>query len=352
MGLYEGASMTEYAIRADGLAKSFGRTQALRQVSLRVPAGSVCALLGRNGAGKTTTVRILTTLIRPDAGRAEVAGFDVTKDPGRVRARIGMAGQSATMDELLTGRQNLDIIGRMYHLRPARSRERAGELLGQFGLTDAAGRTVKTYSGGMRRRLDLAASLVADPPVLFLDEPTSGLDPVSRAGMWQAIRDLVARGTTVLLTTQHLDEADQLADDIVVINGGVVAASGTPAELTGAAGQARLRVTLTEAQPARLAGIQAALGPGARIDGRAVTAPAPGGLASLAAAITRLEATGAPIHQAGLEHPTLDEVFGSLTGDPGPEDTGGEHTGSEHTGRPDSTQARDGGTRRLETTPS
>src|SRR5580704_3947478 len=344
--------MTEYAIRADGLAKSFGPTHALRDVSLRVPPGSVCALLGRNGAGKTTTVRILTTLIRPDAGRAEVAGFDVTRDPARVRARIGMAGQSATMDELLTGRQNLDIIGRTYHLGPARSRERAGELLSQFGLTDAAGRMVKTYSGGMRRRLDLAASLVADPPVLFLDEPTSGLDPVSRAGMWQAIRGLVARGTTVLLTTQHLDEADQLADDIVVISGGVVAASGTPAQLTGAAGQARLRVTLTEAQPARLAGIQAALGPGARIDGRAVIAPAPGGLASLAAAITRLEATGAPIHQAGLEHPTLDEVFGRLTGDPGPEGTGPEGTGSEHTGRPESTQARDGGSRRLETTPS
>jgi ABC-2 type transport system ATP-binding protein len=333
--------MTEYAIRADGLARSFGRTQALRQVSLRVPAGSVCALLGRNGAGKTTTVRILTTLIRPDAGRAEVAGFDVTRDPARVRARIGVAGQSATMDELLTGQQNLDLIGRMYHLGPARSQRRAGELLDQFGLTGAAGRAVRTYSGGMRRRLDLAASLVADPPVLFLDEPTSGLDPVSRAAMWQAIRDLVARGTTVLLTTQHLDEADHLADDIVVISGGVVAASGTPAQLTGAAGQARLRVTLTEAQPAQLAGIQAALGPGARIDGRSVIVPAPDGLASLAAAITRLEASGAPIHQAGLEHPTLDELFATLTGDPSPEDPG----------VTSGTQTYDG-SRRLETTPS
>src|ERR1700722_13122480 len=189
----EGASMTEYAIQADGLARSFGRIQALRQVSLRVPAGSVCALLGRNGAGKTTTVRILTTLIRPDAGRAEVAGFDVTRDPARVRARIGVAGQSATMDELLTGQQNLDVIGRMYHLGPARSRRRAGELLDQFGLTAAAGRTVKPYSGGRRRRLALAASLVAAPPVLFLDEPTSGLDPVTRAGSGQAIRALGAR---------------------------------------------------------------------------------------------------------------------------------------------------------------
>jgi ABC-2 type transport system ATP-binding protein len=268
-----------------------------------------------------------------------VAGFDVTRDPARVRARIGVAGQSATMDELLTGQQNLDIIGRMYHLGPARAQRRAGELLDQFGLTGAAGRPVKTYSGGMRRRLDLAASLVADPPVLFLDEPTSGLDPVSRAGMWQAIRDLVARGTTVLLTTQHLDEADQLADDIVVISGGMVAASGTPAQLTGAAGQARLRVT--EAQPAQLAGIQAALGPGARIDGRAVIAPAPDGLASLAAVITRLEASGAPIHQAGLEHPTLDELFATLTGDPGP---GPEDPGATHT--------HNGGARRLETTSS
>ena len=331
--------MTEYAIQADGLAKSFGRTQALRQVSLRVPAGSVCALLGRNGAGKTTTVRILTTLIRPDAGHAEVAGFDVTRDPARVRARIGVAGQSATMDELLTGEQNLDIIGRMYHLGPARSRRRAGELLGQFGLTGAAGRMVKTYSGGMRRRLDLAASLVADPPVLFLDEPTSGLDPVSRTAMWRAIRELVAAGTTVLLTTQHLEEADQLASEIVVISGGVVAAAGAPAQLTAAAGQARLRVTLAEARAAQLAGVQAALGPEARVDGRVVTAPAPDGLATLAAAITRLEATGAAIHQAGLEHPTLDEVFGTLTSETRPETE-------------DRSGTRDGGSRRLETAAS
>ena len=331
--------MTEYAIRADGLAKSFGRTQALREVSLRVPPGSVCALLGRNGAGKSTTVRILTTLIRPDAGRAEVAGFDVTRDPGRVRARIGVAAQSATMDELLTGRQNLDLIGRLYHLGPARSQRRAGELLDQFGLADAAGRTVKTYSGGMRRRLDLAASLVADPPVLFLDEPTSGLDPVSRAAMWHAIRDLVARGTTVLLTTQHLEEADQLADEIVVISNGVVAAAGPPAQLTAAAGQPRLRVTLAEARAAQLTGVQAALGPAARIDGRVVTAPAPDGLASLAAAITRLEAAGAAVHQAGLEHPTLDEVFSTLTSETRTEP--GDRTGT-----------REGGSRRLETTAS
>ena len=331
--------MTEYAIRAEGLARSFGRTQALRQVSLLVRPGSVCALLGRNGAGKTTTVRILTTLARAAAARAEVAGFDVTRDPARVRARIGVAGQSATTDELLTGQQNLDIIGRMYHLSPAQSRRRAGELLEQFGLTAAAGRTVKTYSGGMRRRLDLAASLVADPPVLFLDEPTSGLDPVSRTAMWQAIRELVARGTTVLLTTQHLEEADQLANEIVVISDGVVAAAGTPAQLTAAAGQARLRVTLAEARAIQLAGVQAALGPEARVEGRVVTAPAPDGLASLAASITRLEATGAVIHQAGLEYPTLDEVFGALTSETKPQND-------------DRTETRDGGSRRLEPTAS
>jgi ABC-2 type transport system ATP-binding protein len=198
---------------------------------------------------------------------------------------------------------------------------------------------VKTYSGGMRRRLDLAASLVADPPVLFLDEPTSGLDPVSRTAMWQGIRELVAAGTTVLLTTQHLEEADQLANEIVVISGGVVAAAGTPAQLTAAAGQARLRVTLAEARAAELAGVQAALGPGARVDGRVVTAPAPDGLATLAAAISRLEAAGAAIHQAGLEHPTLDEVFGTLTSETRPEN--GDRTGT-----------RDGGSRRLETTAS
>jgi ABC-2 type transport system ATP-binding protein len=329
--------MTGYAIRADGLVKSFGSTPALRGVSLRVLPGSVCALLGRNGAGKTTTVRILTTLIQPDEGRAEVAGFDVTRDPERVRARIGVAGQSPTVDELLTGRQNLDLIGRMYHLGPARSRRRAVDLLDEFGLTDAADRQVKSYSGGMRRRLDLAASLLSDPPVLFLDEPTTGLDPVSRVAMWQAIRDLVAGGTTVLLTTQHLEEADQLADEIVVISGGVVAAAGAPAQLTSTAGHARLRVTLAAAVPAKLWEIQAALGPGARIEGRAVTAPAPGGLASLTAAVGRLQSTGAAIHQAGLEYPTLEEVFTSLTGGADPIGQPGRH---------------DGGSRRLETSAS
>jgi len=323
--------MTDFAIRADGLAKTFGRTQALRDVSLRVPAGSVCALLGRNGAGKTTTVRILTTLIRPDAGRAEVAGFDAIRQPQRVRARIGVTGQSATMDELLTGHQNLDIIGRLYHLGAARSRQRADQLLAQFGLEHAAGRLVKTYSGGMRRRLDLAASLLIDPEVLFLDEPTSGLDPVSRAEMWQTIRDLVSRGTTVLLTTQHLEEADQLADEVVVLAGGVIVAAGAPAELSAAAGHTRIRVSLPVARPQELRDVAAALGPGAEAHGRVVTVPAPDGLASLAAAVRRLAASGVDVHDVGLEHPTLEEVFAGLTGDQG-DDTAGDHTAHD-TGR-------------------
>jgi ABC-2 type transport system ATP-binding protein len=260
-------------------------------------------------------VRILTTLLQPDAGRAEVAGFDVATEPQRVRARIGVTGQSATMDELLTGRQNLDIIGRLYHLGATRSRQRATELLSQFGLDDAASRLVKTYSGGMRRRLDLAASLLADPEVLFLDEPTSGLDPVSRAAMWQTIRDLVGRGTTVLLTTQHLDEADQLADEVVVLAGGVIVAAGPPAELAAAAGQARIRVSLPLALPQQLRDAAAALGPDAVARGRTVMAPAPDGLASLATAVQRLAASGIEVHDVGLEHPTLEEVFASLTSD-------------------------------------
>jgi ABC-2 type transport system ATP-binding protein len=210
--------MTDFAIRTDGLAKSFGRTRALSDVNLRVPAGRVCAVLGRNGAGKTTTVRILTTLIQPDAGRAEVAGFDVTRQPQRVRARIGVTGQSATMDELLTGRQNLDIIGRLYHLGATRSRQRAEDLLGQFGLDDAAGRLVKTYSGGMRRRLDLAASLLTDPQVLFLDEPTSGLDPISANMFDELIKNLQkSLGLTVVMVTHDLDSLRATTDRIAVL---------------------------------------------------------------------------------------------------------------------------------------
>ena len=300
-----------HSIRAEGLARSFGDTRALAGVDLAVEAGTVCAVLGRNGAGKTTAVRILTTLLLPDAGHAEVAGFDVVRDPARVRARIGVTGQSASMDALLTGRQNLEIMGRMHHLPGRTAKARAAELLESFGLCDAADRPAGTYSGGMRRRLDLAASLVADPEVLFLDEPTTGLDPVARSDMWRTIRRMVAGGTTVLLTTQYLDEAEQLADDVALIDRGVVAARGTPSELRAGLGQARVRVHLDD--PAQRALVAGLLGTDARIDGRTVSAPAPGGLDDLAEVVARLREHDLTVQDVALEHPTLDEVFTVLT---------------------------------------
>ena len=224
------------AILVEGLTKSFGEVHALRGIDLSVPRGTVLGVLGPNGAGKTTAVRILTTLLLPDGGRALVEGYDVVREAAAVRRSIGLAGQSAAIQEELTGRENLEIIGRLYHLRWPQARSRAVELLEQFGLTDAADRAAKTYSGGMQRRLDLAASLVGRPRVLFLDEPTTGLDPRSRLGMWDIIRSLVADGTTILLTTQYLDEADELADEIVVIDHGQVIAAGTAEELKGRAG--------------------------------------------------------------------------------------------------------------------
>src|SRR6266576_1421939 len=224
------------AILVEGLVKSFGEVRALRGIDLSVPRGTVLGVLGPNGAGKTTAVRILTTLLQPDAGRAWVEGYDVVRDPAAVRRSIGLAGQSAAIQEELTGRENLEIIGRLYHLSWPHTRSRAVELLEQFGLSDAADRAAKTYSGGMQRRLDLAASLVGRPKVLFLDEPTSGLDPRSRLGMWDIIRSLVAGGTTLLLTTQYLDEADELADEIVVIDHGLVIAEGTSEQLKGRVG--------------------------------------------------------------------------------------------------------------------
>jgi ABC-2 type transport system ATP-binding protein len=221
---------------AEGLGKRFGDAWVLRDVDLHVPAGSVLGLLGPNGAGKTTTVKLLTTLLRPSTGRAWVAGVDVAADPQGVRERIGLAGQHATVDELLTGRFNLEMIARLNHLGRRRARQRAQELLDQFSLGDAADRLVRTYSGGMRRRLDLAASLVTAPPVLFLDEPTTGLDPRSRNDLWDLLRGLVADGTTLVLTTQYLEEADQLADEIVVLDHGRVIARGTPSELKATVG--------------------------------------------------------------------------------------------------------------------
>jgi ABC-2 type transport system ATP-binding protein len=305
--------MTSFAISAQHLARSFGETHALVDVSLDVPAGSVCALLGRNGAGKTTTVRILTTLLDADGGHAQVAGFDIATQADKVRGKIGVTGQTATMDELLTGHENLEIIGRFSHLGAAVSRQRADALLQQFDLVDAGNQLVKRYSGGMRRRLDLAASLIANPEVLFLDEPTTGLDPVSRSEMWEAIRTLVSRGTTVLLTTQYLDEADQLADTIVVVDRGLVVARGTPEQLKASIGRPTVVVTLADANPALLEKVRAALGSDASIRGRSVSAPAPDGLVSLGEVVTLLEGLGVPIHEVGLEHPSLDEVFSAVT---------------------------------------
>jgi ABC-2 type transport system ATP-binding protein len=305
--------MTTFAISAQHLARSFGSTHAVVDVSLDVPEGSVCALLGRNGAGKTTTVRILTTLLDPNGGHAQVAGFDIATQADKVRGRIGVTGQTATMDELLTGHENLEIIGRFCHLGASVSRRRADELLRQFDLVDAAGQLVKRYSGGMRRRLDLAASLIANPEVLFLDEPTTGLDPVSRSEMWVAIRNLVARGTTVLLTTQYLDEADQLADTIVVVDRGLVVAEGTPEQLKASIGRPSVVVTLPDADPAALEKVRRAIGGEAAIRGRSVTAPAPNGLITLGEVVTLLEGLNVPIHEVGLEHPSLDEVFTTVT---------------------------------------
>jgi len=306
--------MSSTAISAERLARSFGETHALVDVSLEVPSGSVCALLGRNGAGKTTAVRILTTLLSADSGRAQVAGFDVFSQADKVRARIGVTGQTATMDELLTGQENLDIIGRFCHLGAATSRRRADDLLREFDLVDARDRLVKKYSGGMRRRLDLAASLIAEPEVLFLDEPTTGLDPISRREMWVAIRTLVARGTTVLLTTQYLDEADQLADTIVVIDQGLVVAQGTPEQLKASIGRPHVRVTLPDLDASALERVRSVLGDQAEIHGLSVSTPASNGLATLSEVVAQLERMGMPVYEVGLEHPSLDEVFSIVTG--------------------------------------
>jgi ABC-2 type transport system ATP-binding protein len=304
----------EEAIYAEGLVKSFKKTRALRGIDLTVRSGTVLALLGRNGAGKSTAVRILTTLTRPDAGSATVAGFDVVRRPERVRARIGVTGQGPTVDELLTGRQNLMIIGRMFHLPARKARKRADQMLEQFALAGAADRLARTYSGGMRRRLDLAASMIAAPPVMFLDEPTTGLDPVSRAEIWQAIREMVTQsGTTVLLTSQYLEEAEQLADEVTVISDGLVAASGTPSQLRQSVGQATVRIVLRDAGPAAADRLAALLGPEARIAGRVFTLQAPDGLGSLAEVVARIRPMAAEVDDVALQRPSLEEAFTILT---------------------------------------
>ncbi|MFI7112112.1 ATP-binding cassette domain-containing protein [Nonomuraea sp. NPDC050227] len=310
-------------ICAEGLRKRYAATEALRGIDLDVPAGTVCGLLGPNGAGKTTTVRILATLLRPDGGRAEVAGLDVVRDAARLRFRIGLAGQHAAVDELLTGRRNLELFGRLYHLSRARARSRAEELLERFGLAAAGRRLVRTYSGGMRRRLDLAASLIVAPPVLFMDEPTAGLDPRSRRELWDALRDLVREGTTLLLTTQYLDEADHLADQVVVLREGRVAAAGSPGALKRQVGGDRVQIVFRH--PGDAAAALGALGPtlgptsgptsGLAFEpgGTRVTLPAPDGAQSLVRVARALDVAGIAVEDLALRRPTLDEVFLHLT---------------------------------------
>jgi ABC-2 type transport system ATP-binding protein len=309
------------AIIAEGLGKRFGQLQALAGVNLQVAAGTVVALLGPNGAGKTTTVRILSTLVLPDAGRAQVAGLDVVRQAAAVRRVIGLSGQYAAVDAYLTGRENLRMIGRLSGLGRSSARRRADELLQLFGLADAAGRTARTYSGGMRRRLDVAASLVAAPRVLFLDEPTTGLDPRGRIGLWALLAELAARGTTLLLTTQYLEEADRLADSVVVMDTGRVIAAGTSAELKAQVGGDRLEVqALPGDDVARLAAALAGLGTGpSTIDpdmGRLVIPVAAGGPGVLPEVAARLSAAGQRVADLALRRPTLDDVFLTLTGQP------------------------------------
>ncbi|MBI1351030.1 MAG: ATP-binding cassette domain-containing protein [Actinomycetales bacterium] len=314
--------MSDIAVDVEGLVKHFGDVKALDGIDLTVQRGQVVGLLGPNGAGKTTTVRILSTLLQPTSGRATVAGFDVVQHPDDVRRAIGLTGQYAAIDEYLTGRENLRMFGDLYHLSPKYVRERATELFDLFDLSDAADRPARTYSGGMRRRLDLAASLVAQPSILFLDEPTTGLDPRSRLGLWDVIKDLVDRGTTVLLTTQYLEEADQLAEDIVVIDHGRVIAHGTSEQLKDEIGGDRIEVVLVK--PEDVGGAVSALtsvaSGEATADDLRVSAPVSGGSTVLVSAIRALDANGIEVSDLQLRRPTLDDVFLSLTGHVAEED--------------------------------
>lgn len=322
--------MSDVMIDAVGLRKRFGETQALDGLDLQVPAGTILGVLGPNGAGKSTAVRVLTTLTRPDSGSARIAGHDVVREPEAVQAQIGVTAQDATLDEVLTGRQNLVMVGRLTGLNRRNAKARADELLERFDLTNAADRVLKGYSGGMRRRLDLAAGLVSRPPLIFLDEPTTGLDPSSRARMWDVIRELVADGVTLLLTTQYLDEADELADRIVVIDHGRAIADGTAAELKTQVGGAQLEVTLSPVGAAARTDAAATLAPftagTAHVsqDGLRLRAPvaATSGLATRV--VRALDDAGISVDDVEVRQPSLDDVFFALTGHPS--DVDGEPT--------------------------
>jgi ABC-2 type transport system ATP-binding protein len=308
--------MQDAAIQAEGLRKSYGNVQALAGIDLEAPAGTILGLLGPNGAGKTTAVRILTTLLPPDGGTARVAGLDVVRDAAALRAQIGLAGQYAAVDENLTGRENLEMVGRLYHMRRAPSLKRADELLERFDLTDAARRLVRTYSGGMRRRLDLASALVHTPEVLFLDEPTTGLDPVSRRAIWDEVRKLNAEGTTVFLTTQYLEEADRLADRVGIISAGRLVAEGTPSALKAEVGRPHLELSLVD-QPGKEQLAERVLSrfgrPLPARDGTLMV-ELERGSSEIGPIVVALNQEGLEVEHLDLVQPTLDDVFVQKTG--------------------------------------